>query len=168
MEVVMVCTFISHAIGLGSLPEGRLDKYLDRMSWVGQIGSPVHAGLAAYYQKDNEGLKLLTLAFVISQVIVWILKIFVPSLRPNGSSSSFPSGHTTIAFIAPIFLMVRYGIDKQPLHCALALTVAVAVGISRVLVKAHWKRDVIAGAIIGSVVTYLCLKRGLKTSMGRI
>jgi membrane-associated phospholipid phosphatase len=70
--------------------------------------------------------------------------------RPNGSDHSFPSGHTAGAFFGAAFITVVWGIWWGIIPLALA----VLTGISRVVSKNHWPRDVVAGAIIASVCSY--------------
>lgn len=64
-----------------------------------------------------------------------------PSLHHN----AFVSGHTLTAFLVAALLMLTY--KKQGL--VLILLIACFVGISRVMVGAHWPADVLTGAIVG-------------------
>ena len=62
--------------------------------------------------------------------------------------ASFPSGHTTSAFAAACALGYMRPEWRRPL-----LAGAVLIGLSRILVGAHFPSDVVAGAILGSVVS---------------
>ena len=57
---------------------------------------------------------------------------------------SFPSGHTAAAFVMATLLCVFY-----PPVMALALGLAVMVGLSRVLLGVHYPSDILAGATLG-------------------
>ncbi|MBL4806428.1 MAG: phosphatase PAP2 family protein [Rhodobacteraceae bacterium] len=65
---------------------------------------------------------------------------------------AFPSGHTTTAFaLAGIIWLLA---DK--LWCKLSvLILAVAVGLSRIAVGAHWPEDIAFGAILSWLLAYL-------------
>ncbi len=68
---------------------------------------------------------------------------------------SFPSGHTAAAFVLASIL-IRY--FRVGTFTALALIfIAVLIGISRIIVGAHWPMDVLAGAVIGWLCGYLCI-----------
>lgn len=88
-------------------------------------------------------------------IIAHVMKVYFNKTtlgaRPNGGKNSFPSGHTTGAFSgAMVFLMV-FGWFWAIIPFALA----VLTGVSRVLSKNHWWRDVIAGAALGSACVAL-------------
>ncbi|MHA4810006.1 phosphatase PAP2 family protein [Flavitalea flava] len=71
--------------------------------------------------------------------------------RPsNGSYSSFPSGHTTVAFAAAtVFAMEYKEIKIVPI---LAYSAASLIGLSRIIQNQHWASDVLVGAALG----FLC------------
>ncbi len=62
---------------------------------------------------------------------------------------SFPSGHTITAFA----MAISAGGFYPPLMAPL-LFVAVSIGISRVVLGMHFLSDVVAGALIGSLLGY--------------
>lgn len=65
-------------------------------------------------------------------------------------NSSFPSGHTTVAFAVATVFAKEY---KNTLWVpATAYSIASLIGLSRLTQNAHWATDVIAGATLG----YLC------------
>ena len=65
-------------------------------------------------------------------------------------SSSFPSGHTTLAFAAATVYAMEYR-DKPLVH-VIAYSAASLVGMSRITENRHWATDVLTGAALG----YLC------------
>jgi membrane-associated phospholipid phosphatase len=68
---------------------------------------------------------------------------------PNGgrTNSSFPSGHTTVAFAAATVFAMEY--RNKPLVPILAYSAATLIGLSRITENKHWATDVLSGAAIG-------------------
>jgi membrane-associated phospholipid phosphatase len=62
-------------------------------------------------------------------------------------TSSFPSGHTTVAFAAATVFAMEY--KDRPLVPVIAYTSASLIGISRITENKHWVSDVLAGAALG-------------------
>jgi membrane-associated phospholipid phosphatase len=62
-------------------------------------------------------------------------------------NSSFPSGHTTVAFAAATVFASEY--KDKPFVCILSYTAATLIGLSRVTENKHWISDVFAGAVLG-------------------
>ncbi len=89
----------------------------------------------------------------------YILKSTVDKKRPdfnpnNPRYDSFPSGHTTSAFVSAAFMERRYGWKVGIPAYALAGW----VGFSRVYAERHDWWDVLGGATIGTVSSYLFTK----------
>lgn len=78
-----------------------------------------------------------------------LLKHIIRERRPDGSRSleSFPSGHATAAFAAA--MAISHYFPKQAPFWFLGAT---AIAWSRVEVRAHHTKDVIAGALLGSLM----------------
>lgn len=73
-------------------------------------------------------------------------KLCVNERRPTGNSlNSFPSGHSTTAFLGAELLRQDY----SPWVGAAGYVVATGVGVMRILNGRHWLNDVLAGAGIG-------------------
>jgi len=70
-------------------------------------------------------------------------------LGPKYRNRSFPSGHTNTAFSAAAFLVILFG--RVYLF---AFIPALLVGYSRIYLGVHFPFDVIAGAILGSVMIW--------------
>ncbi|HEX6160509.1 MAG TPA: phosphatase PAP2 family protein [Thermoanaerobaculia bacterium] len=95
-------------------------------------------------------------------ILAQIIKHLVGRARPElwlgpthyapGSSTSFPSGHTVGAFALAGVLL--FG-SRNPVLRAVALLLAAAVGMSRILAFRHWSSDVTASAAIGLTVAWL-------------
>lgn len=104
-----------------------------------QVALPVGAGLYSSFRQDCPGTLELILLAGVNQVALWAFKKYIPSTRPNGKSGSFPSGHTAAAFLAPAYLVKRYGMHNMPISTALTTIGVIGVGVSRLIAKAHWK-----------------------------
>jgi undecaprenyl-diphosphatase len=79
----------------------------------------------------------------------------VGRLRPRGPALGFPSGHATAiaAFaVATIYLVGRSSLDRavQVGIALAAMAVTLAVGLSRMVLDAHWPLDVVAGFALGA------------------
>jgi membrane-associated phospholipid phosphatase len=72
-------------------------------------------------------------------------------------NTAFYSGHTSFAFTGATLLcfqhsrMNLYG-DADPFVCPVALAVASATGLLRIVADRHWATDVLAGAAVGAAV----------------
>ncbi len=142
---------------------GRRPKWLDNVMWlITQIGGGWVAMLLAIGllldHQHNLALEIvlgtLTLALLIEG-----LKEITNRARPylinaqarvigwRAPGRSFPSGHTTQAFFLMTLLSFQWSL---PLPLKIAFyAVAIAVGITRMYVGAHFPRDVVAGAVLG-------------------
>lgn len=65
----------------------------------------------------------------------------------NKLNSSFPSGHTTVAFAAATVYALEY--KDKPWVPVLCYTSASLIGLSRITENKHWATDVLVGAALG-------------------
>lgn len=98
------------------------------------------------------------LVLALAEVSSLILKVAFAVPRPEGlgtvlqapfddrSDPAFPSGHTTRAFVAAMFVTLRL---RDWRWGAPLLAYATAMGLSRIYVGAHWPSDVLGGAMLG-------------------
>ena len=101
--------------------------------------------------RDTEGTVQFMESMGATLGTTYILKYSVNERRPNGGSESFPSGHTSSSFFAAEFMRKRYGLEYGIPAYALASFVA----YSRVEAGEHYTHDVIAGAAIGIISSYI-------------
>jgi len=103
---------------------------------------------------------LLLAAITLSHTMIGLIKNTALRIRPCGAypdanfliashGYSFPSGHTTVAFMAAFILSHSSG--KSFLFYGLALL----VGFSRIYNGVHYPLDVAAGALLGISIGYL-------------
>lgn len=111
-------------------------------------------------EKDFEGSKMYAKSFTLNVALTLILKEVIKKERPNGENfKSFPSGHTSITFQSAAFLQKRYGWK----YGIPAFLLAGYTGFSRVHVKKHFVEDVISGATLGVLSSYIFTqKRNIK------
>jgi membrane-associated phospholipid phosphatase len=116
------------------------------------IGLPLVALASTVGWRDGQPA---TLDFAKSMVTsVWttvVLKRAVDKTRPNGGQYSWPSGHTSSAFVGAGVLQIRHGWKVG----VPAYLLAGYVGWTRVDAEAHYYVDVVSGAIIGIVSAYM-------------
>jgi undecaprenyl-diphosphatase len=77
-------------------------------------------------------------------------------------TSSFPSGHanSSMIFYLTLALILASGTKWRGVAVAGALTLAIMVGLSRVMLGVHWPSDVIGGWAFGMLWVLLTLKLG--------
>ena len=85
------------------------------------------------------------------------LQELVGRLRPRGSALGFPSGHATAVgtfAVATLYLVSRSGLRGAfRISVGLATVLAaLAIGLSRVVLDAHWPLDVVGGFALGVAV----------------
>ncbi len=86
-------------------------------------------------------------AQIVNGVLTQGLKFAVDRTRPNGSSHSFPSGHTSATFATAAVIHEHYGWKVAVPFYALGGYVSV----SRMIDREHFASDVIFGAALGIV-----------------
>ena len=146
----------------------RLDIGVGAAKTVTVLGSlPVVAGLVvlsslvlAFRRRPIE-LVVLVVSMVAIYVAVHVAKGAIDRPRPphpltGSAGAAFPSGHAaySTAYVAITVIAARVlgGIFSRATAVILALVVAAAIGISRVVLQVHWSSDVYAGWGLGAAI----------------
>ena len=100
---------------------------------------------------DRKGTIEFAESAALTLGITYAIKYGVDTTRPNGGHQSMPSGHTSISFSSAEFLRKRYGWEwGLPGYVAASWT-----AYSRVESNQHYPQDVLIGAGIGILSSYL-------------
>lgn len=135
---------------LGAVP-ARAGNSTETAGDILQFVLPATAGGLILGYNDGEGAVEFTESVALTLGTTYVLKYTVDERRPNGGSQSFPSGHASISFSAAEFMRKRYGWEYGlPAYAAASF-----VAYSRVESGEHHPHDVIAGAAIGIVSSYI-------------
>lgn len=127
------------------------DDYLQYAPTFFYLGAKWLGAIPKYRFVERFGTALWS--FTAAGICVNAIKYSVGDLRPDGSArNSFPSGHTTVAFLGAELMRIEYG---NALGIP-AYIVATGVGILRMYNNKHWINDVFAGAGLG----ILCARFG--------
>ena len=97
----------------------------------------------------GQQLAVTIVSVAIQETVVTTLKTTTHIQRPDHSAhNSFPSGHTTMAFVGAELLSQEYA-GSCPWIAILGYVVAAATGFLRMYNNRHWLTDVVAGAGLG-------------------
>ena len=128
-----------------------------------QVGSAFAAlaiGLILFFTGNHLAAYEFSLGSITLWMVVELVKALVRRSRPSfrvikarivglrAIGQSFPSGHTSQAFFTATLLAPYFHAGGRLIF--LLYGMALLVGITRMYVGAHYPRDVLAGAILGS------------------
>ncbi len=102
----------------------------------------------AHWEKASVTSGTMLEALVVSEALTMGLKYATNRTRPDGTSHSFPSAHSTGAFALASVAQVYYG----PWVGIPAYAVASLAGLSRMDANKHFASDVAAGAVLGTLI----------------
>jgi hypothetical protein len=154
--IITILLLVSTAASLAMSGKVMARGHVERAGDVLSILIPA-TGLSAtlFYEDGTEGSIQFLQSFAMSQVTTDVLKVMTHKRRPNGSCClSFPSGHTSAAFMGAAFIDRRYGWR----YAVPAYLGASYVGYSRIYADKHYGIDVAAGAAIGFLSSYYFTK----------
>lgn len=142
--------------------------------WLTELGgaavllpaTAIGAGLLAW-RRDWRGATLLVAITLSGRLLVELQKAGIGRLRPETSEHlvavsnlSFPSGHaanSAIVWLSLALLLPRTAKGRAAAIWA-AVWLALAIGVSRVMLGVHWPSDVIGGWSFGLAWTLLLLR----------
>lgn len=133
----------------------KLSRYLSKTG-DGQL-YVIAIGVLYWLDKiDSLCLQTFLLAFLIERPVYFVLKNSLKRNRPEAALKnfhsiitpsdqfSFPSGHTSAAFMMATLLSYYFPPFIVPLYCWATL-----VGCSRVLLGVHFPTDILVGVLLG-------------------
>ena len=143
-----MCAILSRGIC-----QAETDK--DKQADLLMVALPASAYLLTLNKQDKQGAWALTKSLGLVAVSTLALNSIIDKDSPNGESSdAFPSGHSAIAFGSAAFIQKRYGWRPG----IPAYIVASYVGWLRVETDDHDVADVVGGAAVGIISSYLLTK----------
>ncbi|WP_164848349.1 phosphatase PAP2 family protein [Halobacteriovorax sp. HLS] len=115
------------------------------------------------YQNSSESFDkafVLTESLLISQGITFGAKYAFRKQRPDESNYlSFPSGHTTHAFTLGSWMSLELyrskSFSKNKVIASLPMIYSIYIGWTRIDANKHSFTDVLGGAVIGTITSYL-------------
>ncbi len=160
----------------GSKAVRDISNYVTQFGGLYEVYTLVGMGAYGFIFKKNKMLTttfLATQAYITGEAVSGLVKFITGRQRPdyytsanagpepgfhgpfsgikdlsgNKINSSFPSGHTTVAFAAATVFAMEY--KDKPLIPIISYTAATLIGLSRITENRHWFTDVLAGAVLG-------------------
>ena len=128
---------------------------VERLGDVLTIALPAYALGMSMTEPDWTGTGQFAISYIGAQVSTSELQKLIAEPRPNGGKNGFPSGHATSAFSGAMFVHRRYGWRPALVPYLLAGFTA----YSRVQSKWHYWHDVIGGAAVAGLWTWLSVGR---------
>ncbi len=129
-------------------------------AWMTSLGDTSVAVVLIwlFLPKNSQALVRLSFVFVLGSILSPVIKHYFDYPRPLGvlgnsvvvvgpalQTHGFVSGHTLTAFLVAALVFYNY----QTRWMFGAIFVAALVGVSRIMVGAHWPADVLIGALVG-------------------
>lgn len=92
------------------------------------------------------------LGTIVSLLVVVIVVVFLKALSGRGTplEGGLPSGHAAVSFAIATVISLH---TQDPIISILAITLAVMVSHSRLLLRIHTAREVVLGAVTGAAIT---------------
>jgi len=137
---------------LGNLTHTKIDDYIQYIPDV----TVYFAHFLGCEHKNSlwNTTKYLAMSQILTAVFVQSVKRITNISRPYGGKYTFPSGHTSQAFVGATAQYHEFkDYDKIFAYCGYVF--ASAVGIMRVTNNNHWSTDVLFGAGLGMLITNL-------------
>lgn len=115
-------------------------------------------------ERGRRALFLSILGVVVSEVLIFIIHLFIFEPRPfltlsidpliiQANSAAFPSGHTTLMAV-PAFAYLFVKSKWTPLF----MFFLIWVGLARIYVGVHYPFDILGGILVGFISIFLSSK----------
>ena len=127
--------------------QGGSKSSLERFGDIGQHLVPATAFCVSLSKGDKEGVIQLLKSSAVTMAVVYGIKYSTCCTRPYGGCYSFPSRHTSGAFMGTAYLDKRYGF----VYSFPRFIISSVVGYSRTQAHKHHLRDVVVGAFIAYI-----------------
>jgi undecaprenyl-diphosphatase len=143
----------------------RVSRYCSRTA-NGDLYVLVAALLYWYDGLVTQPLQAMMVAFAIERPVYFVLKNSFKRNRPQAALAnfcsliapsdifSFPSGHTSAAFMMATLLAHFFPVLLIPLFCWAGL-----VGLSRVALGVHFPTDILVGSVMGSSIAWFVIRQ---------
>jgi undecaprenyl-diphosphatase len=144
------------------------------------LGVTIVGAIVLLLTRHWRGALALALVYPVTQGAVQLVKVIVERPRPEANDTlaqahgfSFPSAHsaTSVAVYSTIaFILIRasrHGHSRIAV-ASLAGVLVLAVGLSRVLLGAHYPTDVLAGWTFGALLASLCWLAATRVPVPRL
>ena len=148
-------------------PSQFADNFFELGEGMGNAVYPVAASMflgAVGGLRKNSSLKAfgsdMVRAHLMNGLVTTAMKGLVDRTRPDNSAYSYPSGHTSTAFTTAGVIHHHYG-WKWGLP---SFVLASYVGLSRLQENKHYVTDIVAGAFIGTFISYKITNKHESTS----
>jgi membrane-associated phospholipid phosphatase len=151
INILLFVTLVSLMAGMDVQANDRSDDRIELAGNVLGVALPITATGLTLVFKDSEGAWEFGESEALAMGTTFALKFAIHKTRPNGKRYSFPSGHATATFTSAMFMNKRYGWE----YGLPAYALAAFVSYSRVAVGQHYTTDVIGGAAVGILSSYL-------------
>ena len=151
----LVVASVCSALAINSANAGPFSSP-NKFSDLFMVMSAAYAlGISSTEDNFDGTIELLT-SILGAQLATEGIKSLELERRPNGSDwKSFPSGHATAAFSSAMFVHKRYGWKTAIVPYAMAAV----TGWGRVQADAHYWHDVLAGAAVSALFTWIVVDK---------
>ncbi|MBQ6110032.1 MAG: phosphatase PAP2 family protein [Alphaproteobacteria bacterium] len=147
LGIILLSMICKNACAISALEE--LGNYT-------QVMVPTYAFGMAISENDFESVRQFIYSFGSMELTVFGLKSAIKEPRPDKSDkNSFPSGHTASAVSGAAFIHKRYGIKRA----IIPYMMAGFTGYTRIRAEKHHFHDVVAGAAISGLFTWMFVSR---------
>lgn len=124
------------------------------LSWFFSFSVITAVLLILFIAKRDKSFIVCSAGLAATYGLTYLIKFIILRPRPSlitahlAFGPSFPSAHAAMAFFLAGFVT---GLNKK--YAALFYIIAVLVSASRVLLRLHWLSDILAGALLGYLMS---------------